>query len=134
MTGDVMSITRPGVGARFRRALTRLGTSDEELAAEDLREASEHAGCESIAGCSDREVVHVTGTVRTVTLQPRAGVPALEVEIFDGTAALVLVFIGRRRIAGIEPGRMLEATGRIAVAADRRVMFNPRYQLRPHGE
>jgi len=128
-----MSQTRAGVGARFRRALARLGASDEDLAAEALREASEQAGSEEIAGCADRDVVQVSGTVRTVTLQPRAGAPALEVELFDGTAALVLVFLGRRRIAGIEPGRMLVAHGRVAVADDRRVMFNPRYELRPLG-
>lgn len=129
-----MTETRPvSMAARMKRAFSRLGTSDEALEAEDLREASELSGCQHIAGCTDRSVVDVTGTIRTVTLQPRAGTPSVEAELYDGSATLVLVFLGRRRIAGIEAGRILRATGRIAVDGDKRVMFNPRYELRPHG-
>jgi hypothetical protein len=68
-----------------------------------------------------------------VTLRPRAGVPALEAELFDGTDALDVVWLGRRSIAGIEPGRRLVAHGRISHARGRRVLFNPRYELRPVG-
>ena len=38
--------------------------------------------------------VRVAGTLRTVTLRPRAGVPALEAELFDGTAPLDVVWLG----------------------------------------
>ena len=129
-----MTETRPAsMAARMKRAFSRLGSSDEALEAEDLREASELSGCQQIAGCTDRSVVDVTGTIRTVTLQPRAGTPSVEAELYDGSATVVLVFLGRRRIAGIVAGRVLRATGRVAVDGDKRVMFNPRYELRPHG-
>lgn len=121
------------VATRFRKAISRLGSSDEDLEAESLREASDRSGCEMIANCSDRSVVNVTGSVRTVTLQPRAGTPSLEAELYDGTATVVMVFLGRRRIPGIEAGRTMEITGRIAVDGDKRVMYNPRYELKPHG-
>ncbi len=75
----------------------------------------------------------VTGTLRTVTLRPRAGVPALEAELFDGSAALDVVWLGRRSIVGIEPGRKLIASGRISMSRGRRVLFNPKYELRPLG-
>ena len=81
----------------------------------------------------DRQIVTVTGTLRTVTLRPRAGVPALEAELFDGSAALDVVWLGRRSIVGIEPGRRLIASGRISMSRGRRVLFNPKYELRPLG-
>ena len=74
--------------------------------------------------------MEVQGSLRTVTLRPRGGVPALEAELYDGTGLLTLVWLGRRRIAGIEPGRQIKVVGRIGVPQDARVMFNPRYELR----
>jgi hypothetical protein len=71
----------------------------------------------------------VTGTLRTVTLRPRAGVPALEAELWDGTGTISLIWLGRRRIGGIEPGRRLVAYGRLAVGDGGRVIFNPIYEL-----
>ena len=43
--------------------------------------------------------------MHTVTLQPRAGVPALEAELYDGSDVLTLIWLGRRRITGIDCGR-----------------------------
>jgi hypothetical protein len=44
-----------------------------------------------------------------------------------------LVWLGRRKIAGIEPGRVVRAEGLVSVQDGRKVMFNPRYELRPAG-
>ncbi|GHF24421.1 hypothetical protein GCM10010218_01150 [Streptomyces mashuensis] len=119
---------------RFRRMLDRLSSSQEELHSAELQQDAEARGCQRICDCGDRDVVKVTGTLRTVTLRPRAGVPALEAELFDGSAALDVVWLGRRSIAGIEPGRKLIATGRVSMSRGRRVLFNPRYELRPLGQ
>ncbi|WP_228973303.1 OB-fold nucleic acid binding domain-containing protein [Streptomyces sp. DH12] len=119
---------------RFRRMLDRLASSQGDLESEELQEDAEATGCTRICDCGDRQIVKVTGTLRTVTLRPRAGVPALEAELFDGTAPLDVVWLGRRSIAGIEPGRRLIASGRIAMSQGRRVLFNPKYELRPLGQ
>ncbi|MFF4580647.1 OB-fold nucleic acid binding domain-containing protein [Streptomyces sp. NPDC001389] len=119
---------------RFRRMIERLSTSQEELHSAELQEDAEAAGCTRICDCHDRQIVKVTGTLRTVTLRPRAGVPALEAELFDGSAALDVVWLGRRSIVGIEPGRRMIASGRIAMSHGRRVLFNPKYELRPLGQ
>ena len=50
-------------------------------------------------------------------------------EVFDGTAAIGLVWLGRRRIAGIEPGRRIVATGRVGVHNGRLAIYNPWYEL-----
>jgi len=41
------------------------------------------------------------------------------------------VWLGRRRIGGIAPGRGIRVVGRIGVQDGQRVMYNPRYDLRP---
>ncbi|GAA3376615.1 OB-fold nucleic acid binding domain-containing protein [Streptomyces sannanensis] len=119
---------------RFRRMLDRLSSSQEDLHSAELQEDTQATGCTPISDCHDREIVKVTGTLRTVTLRPRAGVPALEAELYDGTAPLDVVWLGRRQIVGIEPGRKLIASGRISMSHGRRVLFNPKYELRPIGQ
>ncbi|MFG1808448.1 OB-fold nucleic acid binding domain-containing protein [Streptomyces sp. NPDC049040] len=131
MSGSLRS-ERPA--GRFRRMLDRLSSSQEELHSEELQEETRAVGCTRIKDCSDRQIVSVTGTLRTVTLRPRAGVPALEAELFDGSAALDVVWLGRRSITGIEPGRRIIASGRISMNRGRPVLFNPKYELRPVGQ
>lgn len=114
--------------------LDRLSITQEEMHADELQKASQAAGCTPISECGDRQVVKVAGTLRTVTLRPRAGVPALEAELFDGSDALDVVWLGRRSIVGIEPGRKLIASGRISMSHGRRVLFNPKYELQPLGQ
>ena len=65
-----------------------------------------------------------------MTLRPRGGVPALEAELYDGSGVITVIWLGRRRIAGIEPGRQMKVVGRIGIQDSQRVMFNPRYELR----
>lgn len=107
--------------------------SESDRDAEKLRAEAEHAGCGKLSEVGDRQVASIRGTLQTVTLQPRAGLPALEAELFDGTDVLTLIWLGRRRIGGIDCGRKLIATGRITTVEGRRAMYNPRYQLLPAG-
>lgn len=88
------------------------------------------AGCCRIVDADDRARVMLQGTLRTVTLRPRGGVPALEAEMYDGSGAITLIWLGRRRITGVEPGRAIKVIGRIGLQERKRVMFNPRYELR----
>ena len=111
--------------------LRRWAASAEEVEAAELRRAADEHGCAEVAAVPDRARARVAGTLQSVTLQPRAGVPALEADLYDGSDTVTLVWIGRRRIAGIDCGRRLVATGRVASVDGRRVMFNPRYDLLP---
>lgn len=119
---------------RLRQRLHRLAADHRVLEAEELLDRSEELGATPVSRCVDRDRVLVAGTVRAVTIRPRAGVPALEAELYDGSGSVSLVWLGRRTIAGIEPGRVLLAEGLISTADGRRVIFNPRYVLRPTGE
>ena len=94
-----------------------------------MREDASRAGCDLIADKSDRQIASLHGTLRSVTLRPRGGVPALEAELCDGSGSLYLVWLGRRRIEGIEPGRQVTVHGRIGTRAGEPILFNPRYEL-----
>lgn len=116
------------VRSRLRRTISNwANTSDQH--ARDLRKAYADSGS-TIAEAPDRERVRLQGSLRTVTLRPRGGVPALEAELYDGSDVLTLVWLGRRRISGIEPGRALQVEGRIGHHDRTRIMFNPRYELK----
>jgi hypothetical protein len=125
-----MGTQQPGRGW-LRRVFDRMAAPVEEIEAEELRAQCAAPDIDPVVDTVDRSMVRVKGTLRTVTLRPRAGLPALEAELYDGTAALVLVWLGRRRIAGIEPGRVVTASGRVSTQEGRRVIFNPRYELLP---
>jgi hypothetical protein len=116
---------------RFRKMLTRLTASTDALEAEQLQTEAVSDGGTPIEACCDRELVTVCGTLRTVTLRPRAGVPALEAELYDGSGTISVIWLGRRQIAGVEPGRGVRVHGRLAKHEGRSVIFNPRYELRP---
>jgi hypothetical protein len=120
-------------GGVLRRAVNRLATSAKEHEAAELRKDCVDLGATQIRDVPDRERVRVAGTLRTVTLRPRAGVPALVAELYDGTGSMSLVWLGRRQIPGIEPGRSLVGYGRVMRYGEQPVIFNPRYELRPTG-
>ncbi|MFE3197139.1 MULTISPECIES: OB-fold nucleic acid binding domain-containing protein [Embleya] len=131
MSGSAAGVERRS--GRLRRMLDRWTSTHEELHAEELLHDTQRLGCTKIVDVVERDLITVGGTLRTVTFRPRAGVPALEAEIYDGSGALSVVWLGRRRIAGIEPGRQLVAHGRVSTTQGRPVLFNPRYELRPVG-
>ncbi len=121
----------PVSGGAIRRLLHRLGTSEAELEAAELAESARESGATPVERCACGEVVTISGPLRSVTLLPVAGTASLEAELYDGTGRVSLVWMGRRRIRGIEPGRVLTATGRLNTVDGRQVIFNPRYALRP---
>lgn len=118
-----------GEKSRMRQAISRWANPSHAEARGLLRE-TEQAGLITIAEAPDREQVTVRGTLKTVTLRPRGGVPALEAELYDGTGNITVLWLGRRRIGGVHPGRAIQVSGRIGVHDGVRVMYNPRYDLR----
>lgn len=114
----------------LRSVIDRAFASRSEL--DDAAERSEavESGCMPIAALEPRSRSRVTGVLRSVTVRPRDGVQALEAELYDGSGALSLVFLGRRLIHGIEAGRHLVAEGLVVELDGERVIFNPSYELR----
>lgn len=125
--------SRTGPGGWWQSVTRWAAAPEEEIDAERLRESARSAGYATLSDVADRERATVRGILQTVTLQPRAGMPALEAELYDGSGVVTLIWLGRRRIGGIDCGRKLVATGRVTVSDGRRVIYNPRYQLLPVG-
>ena len=113
----------------FSRTLQRLTADDQTIDAEKLRAGAASAGCEAVSSCRKGAIVTVTGRLKSVVYTPRETVPTLEAELFDGSGSVTLVWLGRRRIPGIEPGRTLTARGRFASFDGRQVIYNPWYEL-----
>jgi len=76
-----------------------------------------------------RQRVRVAGRVRSVRVQPRAGTSNLECLLADDSGMLLLVFQGRRRIPGIQPGARLVVEGMVGDWARRQAILNPDYEL-----
>lgn len=117
---------------RLRSLFEVRSPSDSE--ADDLQADSADAGATPIKMCERGEKVSACGVLRSVVIRPRAGAPALEAELYDGSGTLLLVWLGRRRISGIEVGRSVIVEGRLTCDGDQSTLFNPRYRLRPRGQ
>ena len=115
----------------LRDFFTRDSPSKEELVSERLCERFEDLHMLSLADMPLRHRVDVCGEIRRMSVKPRAGIPAVEVEISDGTGELTLVFYGRSHMPGIGHNRALTVSGVAFREGSRRVMLNPAYRLLP---
>jgi len=120
-----------GMAGLLSRVTARLARTESELDARDLQENTWRLGVTPIVDLEDRAEASVCGAVHSVTLRPRVNVPALVVEIYDGSKTLNLIWLGRRRIAGIVPGTYLTAHGRVTYQHGIPTIFNPAYEIRP---
>ena len=83
-----------------------------------------------------RDDVSVEGRVRSIRITPWADVPSMECTIVDETGGLTLVFLGRRKIAGVHPGTVMRAEGMAGAHHGKLALMNPTYELvqTPHIE
>ena len=85
-------------------------------------------------GLQLRQPVRIVGEVRSVRIVPRAGAASLEATVQDGRGAVTAVFLGRRKIAGLSPGRRVLLEGVVSGHRDvnnahDQLIYNPVYQL-----
>jgi len=112
-----------------RRFFRRFTASEAELEAEELQRDAAESGSTPCRDAHRGQMVSVTGRLRTVVYTPRTTLPTLEAELYDGSDLVTLVWLGRRHIPGIQPGRAMTARGRVAVRDNRKVIYNPFYEL-----
>ena len=98
-----------------------------------MQEEIHQVSAKAIADCDDREMADVAGTLRTVTLRPRGNSLTMEADLWDGSGSITLVWLGRRDIPGIRPGRSIVVHGRITRIKGELTIFNPVYELRSSG-
>ena len=115
--------------SKFQTWLKSFYASDEELAAYELSEHSATRGSTLIEEIERGKTIQVTGVVKTATIKPNNQVPAYEVEIFDGSGNLIVIWQGRKHVAGIEPGTRIEVEGRITFLSGKPCLHNPVYKI-----
>ncbi len=116
----------------LKKFLHQLTAPVSELDTASLRDwCSSQPGATAIGEARPREQVSVVGEITSLRIVPRAGSPSLEATISDGTGTVVAVWTGRRRIAGIAPGKRMTISGRGAPIGPggRLLFYNPRYEL-----
>jgi len=115
----------------LRRLVKNLRTSSDDLHREQLAgrfDAGRH-GTVCIGDSPLRTRIKIAGEVTRLRVVPRAGSPSLEVTVDDGSGRALVVFTGRRTIAGIDPGRGIVLEGTARAERNRLVMMNPAYTL-----
>ena len=115
----------------LRKALKGLRSSTGDLHRERLVGRFDGKALDTIpiAGAPFRMRIRIAGEVARMRVVPRAGSPSLEVTVDDGSARALVVFTGRRRIGGIEPGRSLVVEGTAREVHGKPVLMNPAYTL-----
>ena len=76
-----------------------------------------------------RTKARIRGTVSSMRVQPWADVASLECVVVDPTGGVLLVFLGRRRIPGVDLGRVLEAEGTVGESRGYLAVLNPEIEL-----
>ncbi|MFM8866864.1 MAG: OB-fold nucleic acid binding domain-containing protein [Ilumatobacteraceae bacterium] len=104
---------------------------DSERLVDRFTEQIEKYGVTKITDLEPRNRVRVCGEVKRMTIKPRSGIPSTEITINDGTGQVVVVFSGRRHVAGIEHGKCLRIEGVAFSDKNDLVFLNPAYTLLP---
>jgi hypothetical protein len=117
----------------LKERFKKFTASVAELDSEKLRDyCSQIPGTVRIADAVPREIVTVVGEITSLRIVPRPdGVPWLEATVSDGTGNLMVMWTGRRRIAGVAAGKKIMVSGRGAPKGKggRLLITNPAYQL-----
>lgn len=116
----------------LRQHLQDLTVSPQAQDERRLREfCTHHPGVVPIGDVAARQAATVVAEVASVRLVPKGGTSWLEVTVSDGTDRMVIMWTGRRRLPGVEPGRRLVFSGTASAIGPggRMLMMNPRYEL-----
>jgi RecG-like helicase len=113
----------------LRKVVERLTKPVDVLDREALEHYCDELGVTPMSEITERRQARVAGEVRSVGIVPRAGADAMEVTVSDGRGSIVAVFLGRRKIAGLSPGRRVLLSAVAARDGNRIILYNPEYIL-----
>jgi hypothetical protein len=76
-----------------------------------------------------RTRARVRGVIHSMRIQPWADVASLECLVLDDTGGILLVFLGRRKVAGVELGREIVAECMVGQSRGYLAMLSPDIEL-----
>ncbi len=88
-------------------------------------------GTMPIGQVSVRKFARVSGRISAIRTQSFGGVPTMAARLEDATGAILLVFPGRKAVAGISYGVSLVAWGKVGDVDGRLAILNPLYEFLP---
>lgn len=89
-----------------------------------------NTGAQRAIDCCRGQEVSMVGELRSVETNARGCTGGVRAEFFDGTDMVTLVWMGQRRIPGIDCGRRLRVRGRLGVLDNGgKAIYNPHYEI-----
>ncbi len=114
----------------LRRLTRRLTENPEQRDLQELTDEAAHTGANRAIDCQRGQEVTMVGTLHSVETNAKGCAGGVRAELFDGTDSVILVWLGQRRIAGIESGRKLRVHGRLGKLENgAKAIYNPHYEI-----
>ena len=114
----------------LRRLTRRLTEAPDQRDVERLTDEAANTGAQRAIDCRRGQEVTMVGTLRSVEANAKGCAGGIRAELFDGTDSVMLVWLGQRRIPGIEPGRTLRVHGRVGKLENgSKAIYNPLYEI-----
>jgi len=102
----------------------------EQRDSEALSDEVASTGAQRAIDCERGQEVTMVGTLRSVETNGRGCSGGVRAELFDGSDTVTLVWLGQRRIPGIESGRTLRVRGRLGtLQSGAKAIYNPHYEI-----
>lgn len=114
----------------LRRLTRRLTEAPEQLDVDELTDDAANTGASKAIDCQRGQEVTMVGLLRSVECNGKGCSGGVKAELFDGTDTVMLVWLGQRRIPGIESGRTLKVHGRVGKLDNgTKAIYNPHYEI-----
>lgn len=113
----------------FRRLSQRLTEDVDDRDTKDMVAATEAVGGRPATEFVRGEEITMVGRLCSVSSGSRGCSGGMEAELWDGHDTITLVWLGRRRIPGVEPGCTILVRGRLGDRVGQKVLYNPYYEL-----
>jgi hypothetical protein len=114
----------------LRRLTRRLTEAPDQLDVEELSDEAANTGASKAIDCQRGQEVTMVGLLRSVECNGKGCAGGVKAELFDGTDTVMLVWLGQRRIPGIESGRTLKVHGRVGKLDNgTKAIYNPHYEI-----
>ena len=112
-----------------------LGNTEEKKSLEtdllpaDQRLAERAVGSVSIDEAQWRQRTKIAGRIKSVRVQTGTAASNLECTISDGSGSILLIFQGRPKIPGVQPGARLVVEGMVGAWHRKLAILNPEYEI-----
>lgn len=119
-----------GAHSYLRRLTRRLTEDPEQRDVEELSDEVVNTGAQRVIDCERGQEVTMVGTLRSVETNSKGCSGGVRAELFDGSDAVMLVWLGQRRIPGVDSGRTLRVRGRLGKLENgSKAIYNPHYEI-----